>query len=212
MSVTLANSSRATVTPHELSIAVCVCRDPSCTIPYGLCHCGCGKRTLLAKMTNRARYRIAGAPYRYCHGHAFCLSGPEYVIEDRDYKTPCWIWKRHINRQGYGMMRDLEKSGKLRSAHKTYYERKYGSVPEDLTLDHLCRVRCCVNPDHLEPVTLLVNVDRGISCTITSDQILETKRFLSLDVSQTEISLLVGISQSAVSDIKLGRKDHRLNV
>ena len=108
-------------------------------------------------------------------------------------------------------MRDLEKSGKLRSAHRTYYERKFGPIPEDLTLDHLCRVRSCVNPDHLEAVPLVVNVDRGISCTITAEQISKTKRLLALGHIQVDVASLVGISQAAVSDINLGKKDHRIN-
>jgi hypothetical protein len=109
------------------------------------------------------------------------------------------------------MMRDEDNEGKLRSSHKTYYERKYGNVPDGLTLDHLCRVRHCVNPDHLEPVPHLVNVDRGISCTITPEQIAEVKRLVSQGIMQTTVAKLTGLSQSAVSDIKLGKKDHRVN-
>jgi hypothetical protein len=109
------------------------------------------------------------------------------------------------------MMRDEFNGGKLRSAHKTYYERKYGPVADGLQLDHLCRVRCCVNPQHLEQVTHMINVVRGISCTITSEQIGQTKKLLSEGHLQNSTAQIVGISQSAVSDIKFGRKDHRLN-
>jgi hypothetical protein len=189
----------------------CICGEADCTIPYGLCHCGCGKRTLIARVSNAARYRVKGEPYRYFHGHALCQSGPEYLIEDRGYNTPCWVWQRHINEGGYGMMRDELNGGKLRSAHKTYYERANGPVPNGLEIDHLCRVRCCVNPDHLEAVLHLVNMDRGISCTITTEQITDTKRLLAKGVLQIPTAKTIGISQSAVSDIKLGKKDHRLN-
>jgi hypothetical protein len=51
----------------------------------------------------------------------------------------------------------------LRRAHRLYYELEKGPIPKGLTLDHLCRVRCCVNPDHLEPVTPVENVMRGES-------------------------------------------------
>lgn len=190
-------------------VSLCICRDPQCTIPYGLCHCGCGKQTRLAKITNHARFRIAGQPYRYFHSHAQCSSGPEYLIENRGYKTPCWVWQRHINHNGYGMMRDETRTGKLRSAHKTYYERKYGAVPAGKQLDHLCRLRRCVNPDHLEPVVFPVNVARGASCTISTETILYVKSLLGL-MSQMGIAKSCGISQSAVSDIKLGKKDWRL--
>lgn len=46
-------------------------------------------------------------------------------------------------------------------AHRVVYEHELGPIPAGLTLDHLCRVRSCVNPAHLEPVTIGVNVLRG---------------------------------------------------
>lgn len=203
--------SEQSVMPLKPILPPCVCRNPFCKIPFGYCHCRCGQKTRLAKITNKKRYRVAGMPYRYAHGHDRCKSGQPYSIENRGYKTPCWVWQRHINKSGYGMMRDHSMGGKLRSAHRTYYEQRRGKVPDGMTLDHLCRVRQCVNPEHLEPVTHLVNVLRGVSCTITSDKISEVKRLLSQGTFQIQVARLVGISQAAVSDIKLGKKDHRLN-
>jgi len=49
----------------------------------------------------------------------------------------------------------------MRSAHRLSYETEIGPIPEGLELDHLCRVRSCVNPLHLEPVTHQENVRRG---------------------------------------------------
>ena len=49
------------------------------------------------------------------------------------------------------------------SAHRFYYEREYGPIPEGLEIDHLCRNRKCVRPDHLEAVTHRENVLRGVS-------------------------------------------------
>ncbi len=48
-------------------------------------------------------------------------------------------------------------------AHRIFYTLFKGDVPEDMALDHLCRNRRCVNPDHLEIVTLVENVMRGQS-------------------------------------------------
>lgn len=70
----------------------------------------------------------------------------------------CWLWIGSQNWGGYGVMRV---AGKTVPAHRVSYSTFVGPIPEGLDLDHLCRVRCCVNPDHLEPVTRLVNVRRG---------------------------------------------------
>ena len=71
----------------------------------------------------------------------------------------CWIWLGTANQWGYGRVQRL---GKRTVAHRASYELACGPVPEGLELDHKCRVRLCVNPAHLEPVTRLENIMRGI--------------------------------------------------
>jgi hypothetical protein len=73
-------------------------------------------------------------------------------------ESGCWLWTGHISRNGYGKFHD---SGKIYLAHRFGYEMFIGQIPADLTLDHLCRVTSCVNPKHLEPVTMLNNIYRG---------------------------------------------------
>jgi len=85
-------------------------------------------------------------------------------IEDRGFESPCWIWTNAIASNGYGAMWD-RRVKKVRSAHCIYYEIHVGSIPEGLDLDHLCRVRSCVNPDHLEAVTRRENLLRGMTLT-----------------------------------------------
>lgn len=67
----------------------------------------------------------------------------------------CWLWTGYVNLAGYGRF-----DGRL--AHRFAYEDMIGPVPDGLDIDHLCRVRNCVNPAHLEPVTRAENLRRGI--------------------------------------------------
>ena len=74
----------------------------------------------------------------------------------------CWLWTGTIGLKGYGRF-FLAKKEKV--VHRIFYELFKGAIPKDLTIDHLCRVRHCVNPEHLEAVTSKDNVLRGIGLT-----------------------------------------------
>lgn len=72
----------------------------------------------------------------------------------------CWEWQGCTESvSGYGAF--TPSTGNTVKAHRYAYEEMVGPIPEGLHLDHLCRNRICVNPYHLEPVTCLVNVQRG---------------------------------------------------
>jgi len=73
----------------------------------------------------------------------------------------CWLWLGYRQKLGYGTFSDHSRH--LMLAHRFAYELLVNAIPEGLTLDHLCRVRHCVNPEHLEPVPLEVNIHRGMS-------------------------------------------------
>jgi hypothetical protein len=69
----------------------------------------------------------------------------------------CWLWQGTVNqRTGYGVYR-------RDPAHRAVYKLLVGLIPDGLHLDHLCRVRACVNPAHLEPVTQAENNRRSAS-------------------------------------------------
>jgi hypothetical protein len=78
----------------------------------------------------------------------------------------CWRWASGCFSDGYGQIFMYDKhwsDGKNKKAHRVFYEHYVGPIPKGLVLDHLCRVKDCVNPAHLEPVTDRTNVIRGVS-------------------------------------------------
>ena len=68
----------------------------------------------------------------------------------------CWVWTGGTKGPGYGCY-------KRGYAHRVSYQVFVGEIPEGKVMDHLCRNRICVNPDHLEPVTMGENTKRGTS-------------------------------------------------
>lgn len=70
----------------------------------------------------------------------------------------CWLWTSIICHKGYGR---FWLKGKTITAHRYAFERWVGPIPDGFTIDHLCRVRNCVNPAHLEAVPHRENLMRG---------------------------------------------------
>jgi hypothetical protein len=73
---------------------------------------------------------------------------------ERVTESGCWIWMAAITSGGYGLVKQDKRQ---RLTHRVAYEHWRGVIPLGQPLDHLCRVRCCVNPRHLEVVTAREN-------------------------------------------------------
>lgn len=73
-----------------------------------------------------------------------------------DNETSCWNWTRAISQT----MPKIRYQGKTQLAYRLSYEVFIGDIPKDMTIDHLCENRSCINPFHLEPVTRSENVKR----------------------------------------------------
>lgn len=87
-----------------------------------------------------------------------------FSVEERFWQKvqkteTCWLWTGNRNHGGYGCLTIDYRSVK---AHRWAYQKLIGPIPLGLELDHLCRVRHCVNPSHLEPVTAQENSRRGL--------------------------------------------------
>lgn len=89
----------------------------------------------------------------------------ERFFEKVDKTDSCWLWRGALFDTGYGAFNAgwIGGKSKIVSAHRYAYERIHGKQPSSMHLDHLCRVRECCNPEHLELVTPEVNSHRGSS-------------------------------------------------
>lgn len=85
-------------------------------------------------------------------------------IKSRSTEVPsgCWEWNLRRDRDGYG---HTKVAGRSLLAHRASYDAFIGPIPAGMTLDHLCRNKCCVNPDHLEPVSNKENILRSDGIT-----------------------------------------------
>lgn len=167
----------------------------------GLCHCGCGNPTRIAKRTNATWSHKKGQPVRFLPGHQNRHQEPQvrYTVQDRGYTSPCWI-VASVSSTGYGQVmfnyRQL-------LAHRVMYERKHGPIPPGKEVDHLCRVRACCNWDHLEAVTRVVNLHRGLGTKLTEEQ---ASAIRLSPLPQPVLAARYGVCQQTISDIQLGRR------
>jgi hypothetical protein len=118
---------------------------------------------------------------------------PPFQYEERDcgYTTPCWVWLGSRSPEGYGRIG-------VAYAHRISYERHVGPIPEDLHIDHLCRNKTCVNPEHLEPVTQAEN-QRRATAKLTREDVWGIREAVG---SHREIAARFGVDKARVSRIK----------
>lgn len=163
-----------------------------------LCECGCGEPAPIATRTYPDRGLVKGQPQRYVLGHRARRPGsPDYII---DPDTGCWEWQKALSTGGYAT---TVQDGRQTYAHRAFFERAKGPIPPGLQIDHLCRNRRCVNPDHLEPVTQAENVRRGALSKLTSADV---EAIRTSTEPQRVVAPRFGISPSTVCRIRTGQR------
>ena len=89
------------------------------------------------------------------------ISDIRIAFDDRwtpEPNTGCWLWTQTLDTGGYGIIGYQGQRGPIREkAHRLGWMLLRGPIPQGLVIDHMCRVRSCVNPDHLRVVTMKVN-------------------------------------------------------
>lgn len=124
--------------------------------PSGLCQCGCGQRTKPARVTSTEKGWVKGKPKRYLTGHngrvRECIYQNINSAYSVDPQTGCWNWKRARSAGGYGHL--VDSTGRQVIAHRFMYELHRGPVSAEQHLHHHCRNTACINPDHLEPLSV----------------------------------------------------------
>jgi hypothetical protein len=164
-----------------------------------LCECGCGKEVGIYASLAKG---LKGKHMRFIVGHSTRLSGVQYIVNE---KTECWEWQMSKNRKGYGQIGlKMEKGFRTAIAHRVFYERMVGKIPEGLSLDHLCKNKSCVNPKHLEPVTNAENQRRASKLSVES--IYEIRSLMSgkekKEKIARELAEKYGVCQTMIYKIK----------
>ena len=158
--------------------------------------CGCGHPAPIAKVNNSRLGHVKGKPVRFISGHNYPRQIKTWTV---DPDTGCWNWDGYTKtRRGltYGYAYD----GGHQLAHRWVYAKMGFMVPDGLELDHLCSNTLCVNPNHLEPVAHMVNMQRGRVAKLTPSEVREI-RLLGSSMSQQEIAGMFGVSQANISSI-----------
>lgn len=117
-------------------------------------------------------------------------------------KSNCWIWPYSTNKEGYG---HFQKDRKQHDAHRWFFEFFRGSIPVNTELDHICRNRACVNPEHLEPVSHRENCLRGSQTKLTPAQVKEI-RSLKGKFTLQQIGNKYGVSKTTIGYIFNGQR------
>jgi len=168
-----------------------------------LCECGCGQPTTIIQKSSARKGEVRG------HARRFVKYHQQRVVLRRGYTvdpvTGCWIYNGKPGGGGYPRtMWSTERKRDI-PAHRWYYEQAKGPIPDGLQLDHLCRTRMCVNPDHLEPVTCAENIRRKPTIKLTVSRVQAIRRLARDGATPKELAAQFGVHPTTIRDVIRGR-------
>lgn len=188
------------------------------TVPLGLCQCGCGRPTNIAR-DSIARYgHVRGQPFRFLAGHSRRLttaSGFWARVDQSGGPASCWPWTGPRDRDGYGVT-GIERLGERR-AHRVAWFLQNGAIPAGLVVCHSCDNPLCCNPAHLFTGTTRDNVmdcirkgrrptgEQSRQAKLTDADLAVVWSLLDAKVPQTVIAARFGVCQATIGHIKTGR-------
>ena len=166
------------------------------------CECGCGQQTTISPASNKFMGYTRGIARRFVVGHSRAKSmDARYAL---DPEKGCWIWRGGKNSVGYGIF-NTRGDRRIKYAHRFFFARAKGPIPDGWTVDHLCRRPACVNPAHLEAVTHRENIIRGaIGVKLNSEAAKVIKHQLKNGRSPDWLARLHNVGVKAVDRIAKG--------
>jgi hypothetical protein len=158
-----------------------------------LCQCGCRLPTSIAQFTDLRRGHKKGQPLPLRQGHSLTGKGRRKTIrvleEDQGFTSPCWIWQLKLDKVGYGRTKVANRDW---LAHRLYYTNYVGEIPVGFVVDHLCSIKACVNPGHLEAITPQENEWRAWMkrASLTAEQIKSLREWMTTNMSPDQLTTL----------------------